>query len=44
MASDELILSEEAKVRWLVGREVLAQGEEILEAIANNLQARQSAW
>ena len=44
MAADELVLSEEAKVRWPVDREVLAEGKEVLEAIANNLQARQSAW
>ena len=44
MAADELVLSEEAKVRWPVDREVLAEGKEVLEAIANNLQARQGAW
>ena len=44
MAADELVLSEEAKVRWPVDREVLAERKEVLEAIANNLQARQGAW
>jgi hypothetical protein len=43
MAADELVLSEEAKEWWLVAREVPAQREEILEAIADNLQAGQGA-
>jgi hypothetical protein len=43
MAADKLVLSEEAKERWLIVREVPAQGEEILEAIADNLQTRQGA-
>ena len=44
VATDERILGEETKVRWLLVREVLAQGEEISEAIADNSQARQSTW
>jgi len=44
MAADELVLSEEAKERWLIVRKVPAQGEKVLEAIADNLQARQGAW
>jgi hypothetical protein len=43
LTADELVLGEEAIVRRLRSREVLAQREEILEAITDNLQTRQSA-
>ena len=44
VAADELVLGKETKVRWLLIREVLAQGEEISEAISYNFQARQCTW
>ena len=43
VTTDELVLSEEAKVWRLVPREVPTQWEEIPEAIADDLQAGQSA-
>ncbi len=43
VTAEERVLGEEAIVRRLLAREVPAQREEFLEAVANNLQAGQSA-
>jgi hypothetical protein len=43
VASDELILGEEAIVRRLLLSEVSAEREEFLKVIADDFQARQSA-
>jgi hypothetical protein len=43
VASDKFIFGEEAKVRWLLVREVPADREELLEVVPNNFQAGQSA-
>jgi hypothetical protein len=39
VASDELVLSEEAIIRWLILSEVVAEREELLQAISDNFQA-----
>jgi hypothetical protein len=40
VTSDELILGEEAVIRWLLVCEVSADREECLEVIPNDFQAR----
>ena len=39
VASDELVLGEEAVIRWLILSEVVAEREELLQAISDNFQA-----